>query len=86
MENKEPSPCLTCGHKPKVASFLPDRHAAYCHNPKCPVWHRTKYHFTRAEAIAAWNKRHVCDDHKFCCNTCDHKCGLELLTDKENTK
>jgi len=55
-------PCPTCGHEPEYAMFLPTRHAVYCHNPKCPVWHRTKYHFTKAEAIAAWNHRFVCHD------------------------
>lgn len=26
-----------------------------------------------------WNRRHACEDWEFVCNTCNHKCGIELI-------
>lgn len=38
---------------------------------------------SRDEAIRLAGRRHVCDDHRCCCNTCDHKCGIELIKDDD---
>ena len=30
-----------------------------------------------------WNRRFLCNDHQFCCNTCNHKCEIELVEENE---
>lgn len=39
----------------------------------------------RAEMTrVAWNRRSFCPDHEFCCNTCNNKCGIEIVEGEPN--
>lgn len=68
MANKK---CPFCGSEPEIIPALVETWAR-CPNRDCYIGGCMMY-------LKEWNKRHICDDHEFCCNTCDHKCGIEVL-------
>lgn len=74
-EELKPNPCLHCGSKDCGAIQIAGLWKVQCVDCQASGGLRA----TKAQAIAAWNKRHLCRDHEFVCNTCDHKCGIEVI-------
>ncbi len=91
MSDKQKEPelaaCPYCGDdeldittKEPLAMTLNDDDMVRCTTEGCPSSHVPV-------TVAAWNRRYVCPDHECMCNTCDHKCGIEIIQEvSENEK